>query len=244
MGRNGVTYIRIPVHLLALGLRSAHELALLGLAVGFNGKGIRMSNAELARLLQMDRRHVPRLVGRLVGQKYLRIETRDGRRIIHPTDTILVPPPDTNLVTKWHQSGDEVTPDLPCPSISEVTEGTEKRRARRKPKASDEDGALFDRFWSAYPKKVAKEPARKAWAKLRPDVGLTEQIIGSVRRYAETRQWMKDGGEYIPNPATFLNQGRWEDEIESAAQPKREPQRGDPDWLPTEEELEAIYAQC
>ena len=27
-----------------------------------------------------------------------------------------------------------------------------------------------------------------------------------------SRQWQKDGGQYIPNPATWLNQGRWEDE--------------------------------
>ena len=30
---------------------------------------------------------------------------------------------------------------------------------------------------------------------------------------------MKDNGQYIPNPATWLNQGRWEDELE-AAKPK------------------------
>jgi hypothetical protein len=26
-------------------------------------------------------------------------------------------------------------------------------------------------------------------------------------------QWQKDNGQYIPNPATWLNQGRWDDEI-------------------------------
>ncbi|NLT75177.1 MAG: hypothetical protein GXX98_01535 [Planctomycetes bacterium] len=165
MAKNGVTFIRIPVHLLALGLRSAHELALVGLAVGFNGKGVRMSNSELARLLQMDRRHVPRLVGRLVGQKYLRIETRDGRRIIHPTDTILVPPPDTNLVTKWHQSGDEVTPDLPCPSITEVTEGTEKRRARRTTKAQDAQVAVVFEHWNTYAGRSVEKPDGKGGTK-------------------------------------------------------------------------------
>lgn len=209
----GITFIRIPIHLLGLGLRSAHELALLGLAVGFNGQGLRLSNSELARLLQMDRRHVPRLVGRLVGQKYLRIETNDGRRIIHPTDTLLASPPDTNLVTKGHQSGDEVTPDLPCPSITEEPKASEMRGRTSSLKALDDD-VLFARFWSVYPKRVGKLAARKVWTRLRTDAALTDRIIAGVEQYAQTEQWQRDGGRYIPNPATFLNQRRWEDEIE------------------------------
>jgi hypothetical protein len=139
MGKHGISYIRVPVHLLRLGLRSAHELALLGLAVGFNGKGVRMSNAELAQLLQMDRRHVPRLIGRLVDREYLRVEDQNGRRIVQPTDTILVPPPDTKVVTPRHQSGDKVTPEVPPPSISEGTEielkGAPSASGSRSPKA-------------------------------------------------------------------------------------------------------------
>lgn len=130
MAKDGVTYIRIPAHLLGLGLRSAHELVLLGLAIGFNGKGIRMSNTELARLFGTDRRNIPRLTGRLVDRGFLHVEIRNGRRIIHPTDVILTPPtdikvkspPDINLTTPRHQSNDEVTSDLPYPSTSEGTE--------------------------------------------------------------------------------------------------------------------------
>lgn len=137
--RRGITYIRIPAYLLRLKVRSAHELAALGLAVGFSGSGLRMSNSELARLLQMDRRHVPRLVGRLVDRGYLRVEDEDGRRVIYPTDTILVPPPDAKMVTPRHQNGDKVTPDVPPPSITEVTEielkGAQSVSRSRSPKA-------------------------------------------------------------------------------------------------------------
>lgn len=62
-------------------------------------------------------------------------------------------------------------------------------------KALDDD-VLFARFWSVSPKRVGKLAARKVWTRLR------------------TEQWQRDGGRYIPNPATFLNQRRWEDEIE------------------------------
>jgi len=60
----------------------------------------------------------------------------------------------------------------------------------------------------------ASPVARRAWAKLRPDAALVERIIAGVERYAGTEGWTKDGGRFIPHPATFLNKRRWDDEIE------------------------------
>lgn len=70
----------------------------------------------------------------------------------------------------------------------------------------------FDRFWDAYPKKRAKEAARKAWAKLKPNDTLLQTIIADVESQKRTQDWKKDGGKYIPYPATYLNGKRWEDE--------------------------------
>lgn len=213
--RSGVTYIRIPVQLFELHISSAHELAILALAVGFGPEGLRMSNAELANLLRIDRRHIPRILGRLVRRGALTSTAEKGRRILYCTDTKVVTPADTKMVTGGHQSGDEVTPKLPCPSITEVTEATERPARTSSPEALEDD-ALFRRFWSTYPRKVAKVDARKAWGKLRPDAALAERIIAGVESYAATEQWRREGGRYIPNPATFLNKRRWEDEIQPA----------------------------
>lgn len=72
----------------------------------------------------------------------------------------------------------------------------------------------FDAFWAAYPKKVGKEAARKSFAKVRVPV---DQLISAVERQKCSEQWSKEGGRYIPNPATWLNQGRWEDELDMPA---------------------------
>lgn len=69
----------------------------------------------------------------------------------------------------------------------------------------------FDRFWSAYPKKVGKEAARKAFAKVKAPIDV---LIAAIEQQKTSRQWTKDNGQYIPNPATWLNQGRWEDEVD------------------------------
>ena len=79
-----------------------------------------------------------------------------------------------------------------------------------------EDICSFDEFWSAYPKKKAKEAARKAWAKLKPDETLGKEIIQAVIESAKTKDWLKENGKYIPYPATYLNGKRWEDERNDA----------------------------
>jgi len=74
----------------------------------------------------------------------------------------------------------------------------------------------FEKFWQAYPKKVGKKAAEAAWKRCRPNKELQERILIAVVKAKVTEQWAKEGGRYIPNPATWLNQGRWEDEYEPA----------------------------
>lgn len=71
----------------------------------------------------------------------------------------------------------------------------------------------FERFWEAYPRKVGKQAALKAWKKLAPDDNLTEKILSAVAAQKHCQQWTKDCGQFIPHPTTWLNQGRWEDEV-------------------------------
>lgn len=70
----------------------------------------------------------------------------------------------------------------------------------------------FDAFWTAYPKKKAKEAARKAWEKLKPDEALGKVIIQAVEDTKKSKDWQKENGKFIPYPATYLNGKRWEDE--------------------------------
>lgn len=72
---------------------------------------------------------------------------------------------------------------------------------------------MFDMFWKAYPKKVGKDAAAKAFAKRKPDDKLLKDILQAIELQKVSDQWQKDGGQYIPNPSTWLNQGRWMDEI-------------------------------
>ena len=71
----------------------------------------------------------------------------------------------------------------------------------------------FDAFWSEYPKKVGKGAARKAFEKARKKATL-ESLVTAVRRQKCGSQWTREDGRFIPNPATWLNQERWDDEVD------------------------------
>jgi len=77
----------------------------------------------------------------------------------------------------------------------------------------------FSEFWKAYPRKVGKATAEKAWAKLKVTDELHSTILAALEKHKVSDQWTKDGGQFIPHPSTWLNQRRWEDELE-AAQPE------------------------
>ena len=70
----------------------------------------------------------------------------------------------------------------------------------------------FDRFWHAYPRRTAKGDARKAWAKLAPEAALVERILEALVWQTRQPDWLRDGGTYIPYPASWLRAERWDDE--------------------------------
>lgn len=88
---------------------------------------------------------------------------------------------------------------------------TSPRRGSGRKKSADMDG--FTLFWQEYPRKAAPVAALKAWQKLNPSPELVERILAHVRDHKRAQDWIKDGGQFVPHPATFLNGRRWEDDI-------------------------------
>jgi uncharacterized protein YdaU (DUF1376 family) len=71
----------------------------------------------------------------------------------------------------------------------------------------------FDEFWKVYPKKIGKDAAKKAFDKRKPDQAMFDTMLNAIHFQRSSDAWQRDGGQYIPNPATWLNQGRWQDEV-------------------------------
>lgn len=80
------------------------------------------------------------------------------------------------------------------------------------PLVRTEPGADFERFWSIYPKRRSKADAFKAWLQLKPDQELVTTILAAVERWSRSTEWRKDGGQFIPYPASWLRAHGWQDE--------------------------------
>lgn len=72
---------------------------------------------------------------------------------------------------------------------------------------------LFEQFWTAYPKKKSKGDAEKAWLKINPSEQLLATIIAKIEQAKTSEDWLKNDGQYIPYPSTWLNRQGWEDEF-------------------------------
>lgn len=71
----------------------------------------------------------------------------------------------------------------------------------------------FSEFWKAYPRRVAKGDARKAWEKAsqrEPD--LLAKCLDALAWQVRQPQWTRDDGAYVPYPATWLNRESYDDE--------------------------------
>ena len=101
---------------------------------------------------------------------------------------------------------------LTCASPDDDARAENDHYKPRPPFTSKKQEQLFDQFWQLYPRKKNKGQAERVWAKLRPNDELFASILAGLERAKASYDWQKEGGKYIPYPATWLNAKAWEDE--------------------------------
>ena len=88
-------------------------------------------------------------------------------------------------------------------------EKEKKKKNETDPPSGGGGGAGFDLFWESYPRKTGKQEAMKAFARVKVPL---DTLLNALEIQRRSDQWVRDGGRYIPYPATWLNQARWEDD--------------------------------
>ena len=81
---------------------------------------------------------------------------------------------------------------------------------------------LFEEFWKAYPKKKSKGQAEKAFISLQKSGALPniDILVNAINLQKKTRDWMKESGQFIPYPSTWLNSHGWLDETAHIKEPR------------------------
>lgn len=118
----------------------------------------------------------------------------------------LNPSPDTLTFNPSSPDGEQEV------SIAHAVEA--KASKPKRARSSPENDPHFTAFWEAYPRKVNKQGAFIAWRKAK--LPMIANIIAALNAQAESEQWQKEGGKFIPNPSTWLQGERWNDELKPA----------------------------
>ena len=66
----------------------------------------------------------------------------------------------------------------------------------------------FEKFWKAYPRRVNKAKAFRAWKSAAETVS-EETLIDAAKRYAKYHDAVGTDQQYIKHPTTWLNGGEW-----------------------------------
>jgi hypothetical protein len=112
-----------------------------------------------------------------------------------------------------------ITPPITPPNSLEAEADTDRvihfvhNSRARKPRLPQTEPNGFAEFWNHYPAKIGKAAARKAWPRaVQQAGGDPAEIVLALK--ARLHLFPEDA-QYIPNPATWLNQGRWDDDPET-----------------------------
>lgn len=88
----------------------------------------------------------------------------------------------------------------------------EERRDRGETEAQAQDDN-FETFWKAYPKKAAKAVALQEWKKAKIN-GEFDSLLTVLELQKASPDWLQENGKYIPHPAKWIKNKRWQDEIQ------------------------------
>lgn len=92
---------------------------------------------------------------------------------------------------------------------TELSNGLKTVKTPLKGNTTDIYNVEFLEFWKAYPYKTAKDKAWEAWQKKSPPL---QDCLKTLAWQVKSEQWVKEKGQFIPMPATWINGKRWEDE--------------------------------
>lgn len=123
-----------------------------------------------------------------------------------------------NQISNWHKRQPES--DEAAAARAQMYREKKKKTASRDGNGTEEEtdqnreeknNGAFDQFWAVFPRKTAKQYAKRIWDQKKLSSKLAE-IVRGVEMYKRTEQWKKP--DLIPHASTFLNQERWLDDLQ------------------------------
>jgi hypothetical protein len=210
--------VRVMAAIWELPLPPTEKLVLLVIAdhADDNGENAYPGVARIAKRASITERHTRRILQELVREGWLSIDRQMGGGVDLRSDrrpnryrlngVTSVSGRIADGVTPVSERGDMgvrngVTPMSADTSLEPSTNSL----------PSEELLSRFNEFWVAYPRKVGKRDAQTTFVRLmrRQEAPTQDQVLRAVAGLIAEGREMR----FIPHPATWLRQGRWDDEM-------------------------------
>ena len=156
---------------------------------------------DLQKHLKCGREKVYRMMKELIENELLtRVKRNTGETLYTLHEITLSRKPVLGALSQKPRSG------FPARLVSTEREVITERALKANNRAREEQD--FEDWWTVYPNKVGKKPAKAIWLRIKPDKAVL--IADAEKRLREDNKW-REG--FICNPTTYLNQERWNDEL-------------------------------
>lgn len=160
--------------------------------------------SRIAKLARMSPSSVDRAIADLVKHEAIEVihrpDPNNPKHLLSNQYRILTPPADDHTPP--------ASDDTPLPLVTTPPPAGDEETIVKEPKSKNE--TAFDTFWQTYPRRIARTKAQKSWNTnvRKKDI---EPLMDGLNQWIT--QWRNEGmnTQYIPYPATWLNQKRWQD---------------------------------
>ena len=178
--------------------------------VGIVNGGAPVKAERIARNLKVSTRTIKQNLRRLTTEGYLKLRRTPYGNVIQVMNSskfgIWAPHKRSEeSIPSGHREVKTSSP--PEVKTSSLTKKTQQTTRSKKNPLYEKKG--FPEFWKEYPRDEDKPDAATAWAKIEPEDH--PQVIAGLKRWKRSRQWQKDGGEFILYAVRFLKKERWKE---------------------------------
>ena len=175
------------------------------------------SVAGLEKICKETKDTINGILNNLQKYNYLKREIKrdDKGRFIDWQYDIYEIPKDLYDDLPHPKNPDMDNPDMVFPDMENYTQLNTNKENTNKLKINNKEiyKERFEEFYKSYPKHLKKAEVEKWFYKNKPDETLFKTIMTQLEKFKQTREWSNT--QYIPYPSTWLNQKRWEDQIET-----------------------------
>jgi len=178
--------------------------------VGIVNGGAPVKAERIARNLKVSTRTIKQNLRRLTTEGYLKLRRTPYGNVIQVMNS--------SKFGIWapHERSEESIPsghgEVKNTSPPEVKNSSRTKKTQQTTRSKENplyEKEGFSEFWKEYPRGDEKEEAAKVWAKIEPEEH--PSIMAGLRLWKRSKQWQKDGGEFVVFAVRFLKRKKWRD---------------------------------